>query len=552
LYGTTFAGANNGFIYKIQTNGNAFAIIKEFTQNNLTEGSGPRCLIISGSTLYGGTDGGGMSSSGTLFRMNSNGGDFVVLKSFGGWDGNGPLALALGGTALYGVTVYGGTANGGVLFKINTDGSGYTVLRSFKGSDGARPCSLLLSGTTLYGTTFAGGSSDNGTIFSVLNDGTGYTVLRSLAQEDGVFALGQILLSGFTLYGTAEGGGLYGGGTVFKIGTDGSGFTVLHSFAAPNITPKAGLVMLGNILFGTTASGPIGGEDAAAIFKLDTNGNSFAVLQTNNPTQGILPWSTMCLAGSWLYGMTEFGGSNVIGHGVVFRLSFAPPTVLASPSSQTVELGGSVNFRVSASGVPPLSYWWFFNNTNLVGCSTVCSLRLPNVQFSQSGLYIVVVSNDFASTASAPAILQVIAPVERRSVPAINLLGSAGSALMVDYADSMAPAPSWQLLDTVILVSTSQLYIDATAPPPLQRFYRVRQTGAQVVIPSLNPPYMVPAITLTGNIGDLLRIDCINAVGPTDAWWMLDTVTLTNTSQLYFDTSGIGQPRRLYRLVPAP
>ncbi|HKI70483.1 MAG TPA: hypothetical protein VKA67_12905, partial [Verrucomicrobiae bacterium] len=85
-----------------------------------------------------------------------------------------------------------------------------------------------------------------------------------------------------------------------------------------------------------------------------------------------------------------------------------------------------------------------------------------------------------------------------------------------------------------------------------QRFYRVWQTGTPVVVPSLSLPALIPAITLAGNIGDSLRVDYINAVGPTDAWVTLDTVTLTNTSQLYFDTSSIGQPRRLYRIVPEP
>jgi hypothetical protein len=47
-------------------------------------------------------------------------------------------------------------------------------------------------------------------------------------------------------------------------------------------------------------------------------------------------------------------------------------------------------------------------------------------------------------------------------------------------------------------------------------------------------------------------LDCINAIGPTDAWVTLDTVTLTNTSQLYFDTSSIGQPARRYRIVRVP
>ena len=68
----------------------------------------------------------------------------------------------------------------------------------------------------------------------------------------------------------------------------------------------------------------------------------------------------------------------------------------------------------------------------------------------------------------------------------------------------------------------------------------------------LSLPGMVPAITLTGNIGDKLRLDCINQIGPTDAWLTLDTVTLTNTSQLYFDASSIGQPPRLYRITPVP
>ena len=60
------------------------------------------------------------------------------------------------------------------------------------------------------------------------------------------------------------------------------------------------------------------------------------------------------------------------------------------------------------------------------------------------------------------------------------------------------------------------------------------------VVPSLEAPRFVPAITLTGNIGDKVRLDYINQFGPTDAWVTLDTVTLTNASQLYFDVSAIG------------
>jgi hypothetical protein len=53
-------------------------------------------------------------------------------------------------------------------------------------------------------------------------------------------------------------------------------------------------------------------------------------------------------------------------------------------------------------------------------------------------------------------------------------------------------------------------------------------------------------------MGDSLRLDYINQFGPIDAWVTLDTVTLTNTAQLYFDVSASGQPQRLYRIVPLP
>ena len=107
----------------------------------------------------------------------------------------------------------------------------------------------------------------------------------------------------------------------------------------------------------------------------------------------------------------------------------------------------------------------------------------------------------------------------------------------MEYADALGSPTNWLPLNTVDLTAAPQLYLDVSAPLPPQRFYRVWQTGTPAAPPSLNLPFMVPAITLTGNMGDQLRLDYINQFGPTDAWVNLDTVTLTNTSQLYFDMS---------------
>jgi hypothetical protein len=234
------------------------------------------------------------------------------------------------------------------------------------------------------------------------------------------------------------------------------------------------------------------------------------------------------------------------------------PAIQKSPQTQTAEAGSAVGLRVKASGSSPLSCVWYLNYTNLISCSTnweseltnlqFAQLKLTNVQFSQSGAYIVVVSNVLGAVTSAPAMLNVIAAVQRRPVPGVKVTGEAASLLNVDYANSLGPAPNWITLGSVSLASTSQYCFDLTLPLPPQRFYRAWQTGTPSVMPSLDL-HLVPAITLTGNIGHSVRVDYINQVGPIDAWVTLDTVTLTNTSQLYFDVSAPGQPQRLYRLV---
>ena len=198
-----------------------------------------------------------------------------------------------------------------------------------------------------------------------------------------------------------------------------------------------------------------------------------------------------------------------------------------------------------------LTYQLFFNGTNLLSCGSDNCLELTNVDFSQSGTYTVVVTNVFGAATSAPVILNVIPAVERRPAAGLQLMGETGSLLNVDYANALSVTPNWLPLDTVTMASTSQYYFDLTTPLPAQRFYRAWQTTPPSQPPTLDL-HLVPAITLTGAVGSSVRLDYINQFGPIDAWVTLDTVTLTNTSQLYFDVTAPGQPQRLYRLAPSP
>ena len=59
-------------------------------------------------------------------------------------------------------------------------------------------------------------------------------------------------------------------------------------------------------------------------------------------------------------------------------------------------------------------------------------------------------------------------------------------------------------------------------------------------------------ITLAGAPGSSWRIDYVNDLAPTNNWTMLATVTLTNASQVYLDTTAVTQAHRFYRAVPLP
>jgi uncharacterized repeat protein (TIGR03803 family) len=386
LYGTDEGGGSNGLgtVFKVSTDGTGFTNVHTFTAltydpsiqlNTNADGWAPLgVLVLSSNTLYGTAQWGGSSNSGTVFKVNTDGTGFKTLHSFtagGHWynstngDGANPQAgLILSGNTLYGTAEYGGSSANGTVFAINTDGSGFTNLYSFtmflppyyKGNpDGANPCGgLILSGNTLYGTAENGGSSANGTVFAINTDGTGFTNLHSFfgRPSEGAASVAGLILSGNILYGTTESGGTNGEGTVFAINTNGTGFTTLHVFTtevydpligqytnADGVDPQAGVILSGNVLYGTANVGGTNGE--GTVFAVNTDGTGFTALHTFTTwnttnsvgiytnSDGATPLGGLILSGNILYGTAQQGGTN--GYGTVFALGL-PPAPLVPPS----------------------------------------------------------------------------------------------------------------------------------------------------------------------------------------------------------------------------
>ena len=291
----------------------------------------------------------------------------AVNTQFINTDGAYPAAaLVVSTNILYSTTSQGGSAGGGTVFKINPDGTGFAVLHNFTpanpstgaAGDGAFPLgSLVVSDQTLYGTTSAGGGSNNGIVFKISTAGSNFTTLHvfsasdptSGANSDGSAPWAGLLLSGNVLYGTATRGGDAGSGTIFKLNTDGTGFTRLHSFSALDAStstnsdgayPLGGLALSGGTLYGTTYRG--GGAGAGTIYKINVDGSGFAVLQDSDGG----PRATLLLSSNTLYGTTETGGTN--SGGTVFKLN--------------TDGTGLTNLQEFATGTSPWAGLTFFGN----------------------------------------------------------------------------------------------------------------------------------------------------------------------------------------------
>ena len=172
--------------------------------------------------------------------------------------------------------------------------AGYeSLIEADTNSSGAFPAAgLVLSGNTLYGTTDEGGTNGKGTVFAVKTDGTSFTNLHiftalvSNTNSDGANPEAGLILLGNTLYGTASAGGANGNGTVFALNTNGTGFTTLHSFTAlsapfsgtnsDGAEPQAGLVLSGSTLYGTAYGGGTNGN--GTVFAINVDGSDFTNL----------------------------------------------------------------------------------------------------------------------------------------------------------------------------------------------------------------------------------------------------------------------------------
>jgi len=117
-----------------------------------------------------------------------------------------------------------------------------------------------------------------------------------------------------------QSGGINDLGTVFKIMPNGSGYAKLLDFngTANGKNPNASLISDGTYLYGMTQAG--GTNDFGTVFKLKPNGTGYMkLLDFDGTFNGKSPLGSLSSDETFLYGMTFYGGLNNLG--TVFKIA---------------------------------------------------------------------------------------------------------------------------------------------------------------------------------------------------------------------------------------
>ena len=179
----------------------------------------------------------------------------------------------------------------------------------------------------------------------------------------------------------------------------------LDAFLHLSMEPAANAIAAGtNLIFRAVAGGA-----GPFAFQWLKNGASIA-----DATNATLSFPSVAPGDTGGYSVAVTGPSGAITSRVAHVAVLTPPAILTDPLSRTVLRGANVEFSVSATG-DSLSFQWQYYGRNLEG-ATNSALSLPDVQMADAGVYSVEVRNAVGAVLSAPATLEVLAPMEMPAV----------------------------------------------------------------------------------------------------------------------------------------
>lgn len=184
--------------------------------------------------------------------------------------------------------------------------------------------------------------------------------LASFSGIDGAHPMAGLVRVGDLLYGTTADGGASGDGEVFALPLGGGQPQVLTSFnGTDGAHPLAGLTLWDDRLYGTTSQGGAANGDGT-VFSIPLTGGTPDVLVSFNGQNGQKPAGGVAVSDDTLYGTTQYGG-EANGDGTVFSVPLGGGMIRliasfdgadgADPFGDLILSGGTLLGTVAGGGV---------------------------------------------------------------------------------------------------------------------------------------------------------------------------------------------------------
>ena len=136
-----------------------------------------------------------------------------------------------------------------------------------------------------------------------------------------------------------------------------------------------------------------------------------------------------------------------------------PPTISAQPASQTVAVGKTATFSVTATGTGTLTYQWKKNGTAIAGATSASYITPATVASDNGASFTVTVTSSTGNLTSNAATLTVNAPPSITTQPASTTVIAGQTATFSVAAAGTAPLTyQWNMNGTAISGATSNSY----------------------------------------------------------------------------------------------
>jgi len=346
----------------------------------------------------------GVQTGGTVLIV-SNGDNVLSLGGFGPATSGQSASYTLSGGSLI-IPSGGGSGNGLWLGADSNQlatttftlaGTGTVLAYNIKGAQGGGAQQVL---------NFSGGTLSAAAInMSLLQSSNAPTVSGTLYNNGGVLAPGGLGLPGKT---TITGNYTNAANTALVVDLGGTNAASLFQDTSSNSYDNVS-VTGGTLVNGALTVNLLNGFSPAL-----TNG--FTILASAGGVSGsftnLFAGNRVAVAGNPAYSFQVLTTSTAV---ILTNFELNAPLVTVSPATDAVPYGSNVVLSAVATGVAPLAYQWYDENTNLISGATGATLTLTSPAVAASGNYTVVVTNiygvatNLAAVTVSPATLTITA-----------------------------------------------------------------------------------------------------------------------------------------------